>query len=89
MGVKELRELERAIVCALHQAMRGEPLTCTRLVEQVGGSRRSLVVRHLLGELHSAGVVEVAGERVRLSAAVRQLALLGLLASGESRERSP
>ena len=85
MSIRQLRSLERAIVSRLNAARRGSPPTCREVAEELGGGVDSLAVRHLLGELDSCGVIEMVGDRVRLSPGVQRLASLGLLSTGRSR----
>jgi DNA-binding Lrp family transcriptional regulator len=85
MNSADLRALERAIVRELYPTRGQAPLSTSKLAEKIGGRASALAVLHLLGELHRAGVVEMAGEYVQLSTAVRRLAIMGML--GRSRAR--
>ncbi|HLI31215.1 MAG TPA: hypothetical protein VKU89_00555 [Solirubrobacteraceae bacterium] len=82
---KDLRALERAIVRELLAASRAAPLSCSQLADRLGCNAPALVLRHLLGELHRAAVIEMVGDQVELSTPVQRLALLGMVSAGRAR----
>jgi hypothetical protein len=85
MNSADSRALERAIVRELYPARRQAPLSTSKLTEKIGGGGGALVVRHLLGELHRAGVVEMVGDYVQLSTAAKRLAIIGMLSRPKAR----
>ena len=79
MSPEKLRALEGAILEELQASVPHETTSCALLAERFGGSPESLAVRQLLGELDSAGVVEIVEGRVRLAGGARHSYARGAL----------